>query len=168
MFKLWKTSLLLVLITLVGCSDPGPLRHPVQGTLMLDGKPLAYKSLTFFPADGTTGHGAAGFTNGEGKFYLQAMVPGAVRDYRGCPPGKYRVVVSEPLIPITGSTSEANIQGEVIDDNGPAAAVAMFEPTRRRAVKGGIPLIYASDRTTPLIVEVAEGMETYELALASK
>lgn len=168
MFQLWKIGLSLAAIAVVGCSDPGPLRFPVEGTLTLDGKPLPFKSLTLYPTDGTTGHGAAGFSDESGKFNLQAIVPGAIRDYRGCPPGRYRVVISEPLIPIEGSTSADAIQGEAVGDEGPAAAVAMVQPTRRRAAKGDVPPHYLSDATTPLIVEVSEGIEQYEFSIESK
>ncbi|MCC9607846.1 hypothetical protein LOC68_03045 [Blastopirellula sp. JC732] len=169
MFQLWKIGASLAVIAMAGCSDSGPLRFPVEGTLMLDGQPVPFKSLTLVPTDGTMGHGASGFSDAEGKFNLQAIVPGAVRDYRGCPPGKYQVVISEPLIPVSESISQEAIQGEAIGEEGPAAAMAMVMPTRRRAKRDGdIPLHYTSERTSPLVVEVAEGIESYELVMLSK
>lgn len=168
MFQVWKIGAALAVIAAAGCSDPGPVRFPVEGTLTLDGKPLPFKSLTLHPTDGVAGHGAAGFSDAEGKFYLQAIVPGAVRDYRGCPPGRYRVVISEPLIPIDGSTSTESIQGEAVGEEGPAAAVAMVPPTRRRAAPGDVPASYRSQQTSPLVVEVSEGIERYEFVIESK
>ncbi|EAQ81754.1 hypothetical protein DSM3645_29272 [Blastopirellula marina DSM 3645] len=168
MFCRWKFSILLVLFVTIGCSDPGPLRHSAKGTLLLDGEPLPYKSLYFWPIDGTVGQGAGGCTDGEGKFNLHTVVPGALRDYRGCQPGRYCVIVGEPLLPIGDTSSEANIQGEVVDGEGPAAAVAIAEPTRRSKGKPSIPAIYQSQNTTPLIVEVSEEVEFYELTMDSK
>lgn len=168
MFQAWKIGAALAVVAIVGCGESGPLRYPVEGTLMLDGKPMPFKSLTLIPTDGTTGHGAAGFSDADGNFNLQAIVPGAIQDFRGCPPGKYRVVVSEPLIPITGSLTTEQIQGEVVGDEGPAAAVAMVQPNRRRSAKGAIPLSYRSENTSPLLIEVAEGTESYEFSIDSK
>lgn len=166
MSLLWKLTLSMTVIVLAGCSDPGPYRITVTGTLSLDGEPFRFKSLTFVPIDGTSGHGAAGFSDGEGKYRLQSMVPGALRDYRGCPPGRYLVVVSEPTIPLPGS--EGNALEQVVENSqDPAPAIGLIEPHRRR-VKSGIPPIYGSARTTPLVVEVAEGNEIIDLALDSK
>ncbi|MCC9608656.1 hypothetical protein LOC68_09175 [Blastopirellula sp. JC732] len=165
MYQLWKFGLPLLVVALVGCSDPGPHRFAVEGTLLLDGKPLPYKSLALLPVEGTTGQGAAGFSKGDGTFNLQAIVPGAVRDYRGCPPGRYRVVIGEPLIPITDDLA---VEEPVSEDEGPAPAIALDITPRRRPAKGGIPAIYRTETTTPLIVEVSEGVEAYEFTLESK
>lgn len=167
MSNLWKLTLSAVVLVMAGCGDPGPYRIAVTGMLTLDGKPFPFKSLTFIPTDGTPGHGAAGYSDGEGRYRLQSMVPGALRDYRGCPPGRYLVVVEEPMIPITGSQSAVAEQPLAESSDEPAPAIGLIEPRRRRA-KGGIPPIYASERTTPLVVEVAEGGEVIDLVLESK
>lgn len=167
MSNLWKLTLAAVVLVMAGCGDPGPYRITVTGMLTLDGKPFPFKSLTFIPTDGTPGHGAAGYSDGEGKYRLQSMVPGAVRDYRGCPPGRYLVVVEEPMIPITGSQSALAEQPLAESSDEPAPAIGLIEPHRRR-VKSGIPPIYGSARTTPLVVEVAEGNEIIDLVLDSK
>lgn len=166
MFQLWKVGIPLVVVALVGCSDPGPHRFAVEGTLLLDGKPLPYKSLALVPIDGTAGHGAAGFSDGDGTFNLQAIVPGALRDYRGCPPGRYVVVVNEPLIPIDDSSTAA--EEPTGEEEGPAPAIALNMAPRRRIAKGGIPPVYRQETTTPLTVEVSEGVEAYQFALDSK
>ncbi|PQO25655.1 hypothetical protein C5Y96_22810 [Blastopirellula marina] len=165
MYQLLKISVPLLIVAIVGCGDPGPHRLAVKGTLMLDGKPLPFKSLALMPIEGTGGHGAAGFSTGDGTFNLQAIVPGAIRDYRGCPPGRYRVVIGEPLIPIS---DEPVVEASMSEEEGPAPAIALDLRPRRRATKGGIPAIYRLENTTPLVVEVSEGIEAYEFKLDSK
>lgn len=165
MFQLWKIGVPLMVVAFIGCSDAGPHRLAVKGTLMLDGKPLPFKSLALMPIEGTAGHGAAGFSTGDGTFNLQAIVPGAIRDYRGCPPGRYRVVINEPLIPIS---EEPEGDAASIEEEGPAPAIALDIRPRRRIAKGGIPAIYRLEDTTPLVVEVSEGIEAYEFKLDSK
>ncbi|MBN2294871.1 MAG: hypothetical protein JXM70_20755, partial [Pirellulales bacterium] len=114
MFKSWF-FIVLGTIVLTGCGDSGPKLVPVEGTVTLDGKPLANKSLMFVPIDGTSGHGAGGSTDAGGKYTLQAVVPGATRDHPGIPAGRYRVNVFEPLI--AGGVS--------VEEDGDEPAVAM-------------------------------------------
>ncbi|WP_145101830.1 hypothetical protein [Rosistilla carotiformis] len=142
---------------------------PVTGTLTLDGEPLAFKSLTLTPIEGTAGGGASGYSDGQGKYQLLAMVPGAIQDFNGCPPGRYRVTVSEPLIPITDADFDAARQGDVLDNGEPAAAIALTDmsPKKRKQAKGDIPSVYASSTTSPLVIDVVEGNELIDLALAS-
>ena len=59
MFK-FCVYIVLGTIVLTGCGDSGPVLVPVEGTVTLDGKPLANKSLMFVPIDETLGHGAGG------------------------------------------------------------------------------------------------------------
>lgn len=133
---------------LVGCGPSSPKLVPVTGTVSLDGEPLAFKSLLFLPEGETAGNGAGGFTNGEGNYALTAVIFGATKDYDGCPPGRYRVVVSEPTIPITaadfGPLDEEEEGGE------PAVAVG---PTSEPSVKD-VPAVYTSEQTTTLVLEV--------------
>ncbi|WP_116344502.1 hypothetical protein [Blastopirellula marina] len=174
MFQLSKIFFVIFAIGAVGCSDPGPARFPAQGIVTLDGKPLPYKSITFYPVNGTDGQGASGNSDAEGKFNLLTIVPGAVRDYRGCQPGRYHVIVQEPMFPIDKvDTQETppldSIQGEAIEGIGPPAAeIGMVQPVRRKSAKDSVPLVYRSERTTPLIIEVGAGLEPYELILNFK
>ncbi|MEZ6090565.1 MAG: hypothetical protein R3C05_21605 [Pirellulaceae bacterium] len=152
----------------MGCSDPGPNVVPVSGVVTLDGEPLKFKSLTLFPTEGTAGQGAGGYTDGEGNYSLVAVVPNAIKDYRGCPPGKYRVVVSEPLIPI----SDADFANPAAADGGsgddPAPAVFLPDEGKpQRKKPGDIPSVYTAEASTPLVIEVAEGNETVNLELVS-
>lgn len=150
-----------MLLPLAGCGDDLNL-VPVHGVVTLDGKPLAFKNLMFVPEDGTAGNGAGGYTNGKGEYSLIAVVFGATSDHDGIPPGKYRVVVLEPTIPIT----EADFADPTALDEGDEAAPAMAPamPTQRT----DIPRAYSSESTTPLVVDVPEGGGELNLELDSK
>jgi hypothetical protein len=144
-----------------GCGRSGPTLVPVNGTVSLDGQPLAFKSLLFIPDEGTPGNGAGGYTNGDGEYSLIAVVFGATRDFDGCPPGRYRVVVSEPTIPIT----EADFGPVDAYDEGDEPAVAVGPVSN--PVTREVPEIYASEQSTPLLLEVpkAGGVVNVELKL---
>jgi hypothetical protein len=141
-----------VLCVVSGCGGPGVSLVPVQGTVTLDGEPLRNKSLMFMNA-AQEGTNAGGNTNDEGRYELMAQIPGAVKDFKGVPPGRYKVLVFEPLIPI---------ESEVEDE--------MYEPVfiPGEPAKGGIPPAYQSFQTTPLEVEVPEGGGELNLELTSR
>lgn len=168
MIKLCKSSVLLTLAIFVGCGDSGPLLVPVTGTVSMDGLPLSFKSVTLLPIEGTSGHGAAGFTDSAGNIKLLAVVPGAIRDFQGCPPGRYRVVISEPLITTTDASFETPSLGMVADDSEPAPAVLTLDARPKKREKGGVPSVYTSTSSSPLIIDVAEGNDVLHLELDSK
>lgn len=144
-----------------GCGPPGPKLVPVSGTLSLDGEPLAFKSILFLPEGDTTGNGAGGYTDGQGSYALIAVIFGATRDYAGCPPGRYRVVVSEPSIPITAADFDLP-QGEDLGRE-PAAAIG---PVNSPAARG-VPAVYTAAQTTTLLLEVPESGGVVDLELTS-
>jgi hypothetical protein len=150
------------LCLLPGCGRSGPKLVPVDGTILLDGQPLAYKCVLFLPEEGTAGNGAGGYTNGEGKYSLFAVIFGVTRDYDGCPPGRYRVVVSEPVIPIT----EADFGPLDAEEEGDEPAVAVG-PVMSPATSV-IPALYTSEETTPLVREVPESGGAVDLELTSR
>jgi len=166
--KLYGLFISLAMVTLSGCGDSGPELVPITGKVSLDGEPVAFKSLTLSPIEGTAGHGASGFTDGEGSFTLLAVVPGAIRDFHGCPPGRYRVVITEPLIPMTDEDFQDVAAGVVPDDNEPAVAISIPEPRARGKKVGSIPSVYSSRSSSPLIIDVATGDEAISLELDSK
>lgn len=141
-------------IVFTGCGGSGPRLTPVEGTVTLDGKPLANKSLMFTPIENTAGHGAGGSSDAEGRYTLKAVVPGATKDYPGIPPGRYRVTVFESMI--SGGAS-----GEEEGDE-PAVAVGP-------GMSGGrseIPAIYGTEQS-PLVLEVPESGGTLNVELKS-
>src|SRR3954452_6742255 len=91
---------LLLAAAAVGCSDGWPKLVPVSGTVTLDGKPLAFKSVYFHPEPGTPGTGAATTTKEDGSYTLLAIRNGAMKALPGVPAGAYRVVITEPKVPI--------------------------------------------------------------------
>jgi hypothetical protein len=57
----------------IGCGDGRPQRVPVAGTVLIDGKPLTYGFVTFFPAEGRS---ATGQINKQGEFILSSYEQG--------------------------------------------------------------------------------------------
>lgn len=146
-----------LLATVTGCSRPAPPPLvTVHGTLRLDGRPLAGKSILFSPEEGTPGLGAGANSRVDGAFELLAIVPGSVRNSIGVRPGMYRVVVSEPLIAIE-ATEQSPSGGDV-----PPPAVGFRS---ERIGKGEIPAKYRSRETTPLIVEVTKQTQIMDIDL---
>ena len=145
---------LLAIMVFTGCGGSGLELVPVEGTLTLDGKPLAHKTLFFAQIDDTPGHGAGGTSDAEGKYTLRAVVPGATKDYPGIPPGRYRVTVSEPRFPIDAST------GEEGDEPALAVGPGMVNPP------SNIPPVYGTKRS-PLVIEVTESGGVINLPLKS-
>jgi hypothetical protein len=78
----------LLLLVAGGCGGKGPV--PVQGTVKLDGKPLAGASVQFIARD-EGGRDATGTTDANGVFRLSTFRAGD-----GALPGKYKVVVQLP------------------------------------------------------------------------
>lgn len=158
----------LLLVTFVGCNDSGLTLVPLKGTITLDGEPLPFKSLMLVPFDGTPGHGAGGYSDSTGSFTLRAIVPGAVKDFPGCPPGKYQVVVSEPRVPISDADFADPASQMAVEGDEPAPAILLMDTAPKKRAKGAIPPIYTSNTTSPLLIEVAEGGEVVNLALVSQ
>jgi hypothetical protein len=117
------------------------MNNQVEGTVKLDGTPLANVVVQFVP-DVTTGEqppGASGSTDGQGHYSLTCdnRKSGAVL-------GKYRVTV----LPGRGGSAGA--------DDRDAAGGRPASP---------VPPIYTQARKTPLRVEVTGDQHTYDLTL---
>lgn len=72
---------------LTGCSDDGPELAPVEGTVLLDGKPLEGATVLFTPNAG--GRPAGGLTDADGHYALVFTQQRA-----GALPGEHTVRVS--------------------------------------------------------------------------
>ena len=148
----------LLLLTF-GCADKGPPLVKVEGTVNLDGVPLPFKNIMFHPEGKTPGAGAGGNTDIKGYFNVLAVRPGVTRDTLGVPPGSYRVVLNEPLIPVDIPTAP--------EGNEPAPAIGI--PMPKPAKKGfRIPPIYNDPEKTPLKAEVLATGGIFNFDLKSK
>jgi hypothetical protein len=168
-FHFGTVALLVALVpTTFGCGDSGLTLVPLTGTITLDGEPLPFKSLTLIPTDGTPGHGAGGYSDGQGKYRLRAMVPGAIKDFPGCPPGKYQVVVAEPQVPLSDADFSDAAKSAVSNTDEPAVAIALTDMRPKKPAKGSVPPVYTSNRTSPLVIEVVVGTDSANIELVSK
>ena len=134
---------------LYGCGgEVVPKLVLVEGTLTIQSKPLANKSLRFVPESGSgfIGHGNS---DENGKYRLLAIVPGAISDHVGLPPGKYKVIVFEPMA--------------VMQTPGASGSGEMLIPS---ATGSEIPLEYQSENTTRLFVEVLAAGGKIDLELS--
>lgn len=148
MSRILGGAALLVCLCISGCGGPGYDLVPVEGTVTLNGKPLANKSLLFTPESGA-GISASANSDGSGKYKLIAIVTGVTEQQYGVPPGKYKVTVTEPIIPIK---SEGMPEGFFMPD---------------ATEKSEIPNNYQARETTPLTVDVPETGGAINLELKS-
>jgi hypothetical protein len=140
-----RLACLLFGFMLAGCG--GPRLSPVEGVVLLDGKPLADAAVQFVPQ--SAGRDATGQTDAAGKFVMSTKNP---RD--GVHPGAYKVVISPP----TGSADSATYG---------SADEAMAAASKRAPSKPSGPTFpqkYARADLTPLTQEVpVKGKVTFEL-----
>ncbi|QDS90910.1 hypothetical protein EC9_51280 [Rosistilla ulvae] len=168
MFADFKTGLLITLGAILGCGqqpvETGPVLIPIRGTLTLDGQPLPFKSVQLSPTAGTAGRGAAAFSDGQGRFQMKAIISDAIEDFAGCPPGRYRIVVTEPLIPISDRDFEAAHQEMIEEAREPEVAILLSEPNPNST----IPDAYKTDHTSPLEIVIDQQTQTLAIELDSK
>lgn len=124
---------------LAGCG--GSRTSPVEGTVLLDGKPVAGASVQFI-AQGK-GHDATGQTDPNGQFTMSTYKP---RD--GVLPGSYKVVISPP----TGTPDTAQYASAE-----EAMAAASKAPAKKESAKPAFPQKYTRPDQTPLTQEVPAG-----------
>jgi len=101
------TPLALALVLLAGCSDAKMATYPVEGTVTLDGQPVAGGSVLFRPAQGPI---ATGKVDEQGRFQLRTYgeADGAVAGrhaVRLVPPDKKFDVAPDELEFITDGES---------------------------------------------------------------
>ena len=99
-------------VALVGCSEPSD-RRALEGTVTLDGQPLAAGGINFFPLSGTHGPTAGGKIV-EGRFY--------VAPEGGTMPGTFRVVITasrktgKQIVDPTAAMMDPQAESEMVDD----------------------------------------------------
>lgn len=143
----------------LGCGDKGPRLVKVEGTVNLDGAPLPFKNIMFHPEGKTPGAGAGGNTDAKGYFNVFAVRPGATIDVGGIPPGAYRVVLNEPLIPVDIPIAPEG------NEPAPAIGIPIAKPVKKSYK---IPPIYNDPEKTPLKAEITENGGTFNFELKSK
>ena len=84
------TAGVLFAVSLVGCSQQGPVCYPVRGEIRLNGKPLAEAFVVLHPLDGRVegGQQPVATTDSEGHFSMSTFATGD-----GAPRGRYVLTV---------------------------------------------------------------------------
>ena len=130
-----RTGCLFLVLALAGCG--GPRTKPVEGVVLLDGKPLAGASIQFVPQG--TGRDATAETDKNGNF---AMSTFKARD--GALPGTYKVVIAPPV-----GTADTTQYGSAED----AMTAAAKRPAKKES-GSAFPQQYTRPDLTPLTQEV--------------
>lgn len=142
---LFGLSLFACVVSIAACSsnDASEIQAvPVTGSVTLNGEPAEGISVTFFPADGTSGNGGYGTTTADGAFELvnQMGSPGVAE-------GNYVVLFSKMRTP----------DGQPIPKDAMAADVEAINV---------LPPVYNNMEKSPFRVTVSASganLETYEL-----
>jgi hypothetical protein len=119
---------LVLCALLVGCSDAKPVLVPVRGRITLRDVPVKEVIVNFAPTGNTTGSGALGATDADGRFELTDA-----RGETGAHPGDYKI----HLYPAPRARS-SDVPTDVVSAGG----------------GGGIPAIYIDPNNTPLVANV--------------
>lgn len=137
---------LLVALGSGGCGHRGPVVAHVDGTVVLDGKPVEGATVSFTPA-GADGLPAFGKTDAGGRFHLTSTRGG--RQDAGAVVGSYAVAVSK---------SEYDLQGKPPPANDDYSAV----PVRHH-----VPPAYGTAATSGLRADVKPGSNSVRFELTS-
>jgi hypothetical protein len=145
-FGKWSRVLLVLGIAAVGCRKTPPPLTTVEGTVLLDGKPLPFAMVQFMPETSDFGAelNSTGVSDEMGHFTLtcnRQNEPGAVV-------GKHRVVVIEGPVP-----------GDIRRNQDKAAEYLAKLKNRP------IPVNYATYSQTPLIIDVTADQKEYTVKM---
>jgi hypothetical protein len=147
-------SCLLGVLTLIGCNQAKPPTiTTVEGTVLLDGKPLPNAQVEFQPNLPKFGaeYNSYATTDENGRFQLvcaHMQTPGAAI-------GKHRVLISEPPTP-------SELRG--MDGDSQERYAKYVSGLQNRP----IPSKFAAANTTPLNVDVTSDKKTYDFNLSRK
>jgi hypothetical protein len=134
--------------SLSGCGRRLPAIVPVQGTVLINGKPLPKASVTFVPQVDNLGadSNSTAVTDENGQFTLTCAntgQPGAVV-------GKHIVVITDPPLP------------DELRNSRDAREIARY---RGKLGNRPIPAIYTSVSKSPLHLEIKEGQEAVKIEI---
>jgi hypothetical protein len=146
----WTRLGLLVLLLGTGCArKTRPLNEQVEGTVKLDGVPVAQVHVEFIPDEGpeTVSPSSTGTTDDQGHYSLTCnnLKPGAVV-------GPHRVVIKQ------GRT-----EGRRDLDDPPGGKAGGGTPRKSAPT---VPAVYGIAGQSPLRVEVTADQHTYDLQLS--
>ncbi len=127
---------MLVVIVATGCNSSKFEFAPVEGRVLLDGKPVTQAKIVFMPSattdDGEAGPYSQGLTNAEGRFTLETV---ETAPRKGAVVGPHRIIVS---------TKQARLDPEVLDRE-------IID------VPESIPWEYTYYKRSPLVYDVPRG-----------
>jgi len=136
-------------MVLPGCSGKAML--PVEGTVTLDGEPLAGAAVSFVPAEG--GRPSTGQTDDQGHFTLASYTAND-----GVPPGEYKITVIK---------LDARRQAEAAPVEEGSEAEEQTMGAMEQSVRFLTPVKYSSPALTDLRVEVTPDMQPVQIELQS-
>jgi hypothetical protein len=140
-----RAAYCVLFVAFVGCG--GSKLSPVEGVVLLDGKPVVGATVQFVPQG--AGRDATAETDESGRFSMSTNQP---RD--GMVPGTYKVVISPPLG--TADTATYSSSEDAM------SAAAKVRP--KTDAKKGFPQQYTRPDLTPLTQEVpTKGSLKFEL-----
>lgn len=139
-------SVSLVLVFALGCGSGGEPVNYVEGTVTMDGVPLADATVSFSPMAGGTGKAAVGMTDAKGVFKL-SPVQGAVGS--GASAGDYEVSITKDA-----KAAEEDPEAWKTDPN---YGKETTSPTAVAKIKSEVPAAYSSPSTSGLVATVKPG-----------
>jgi hypothetical protein len=144
---------LTAVLVLSGCGKTPPRVTEVEGTVLLDDKPLPNAQVQFVPELSNFGAemNSTGVTDDKGRFTLTC----AYQSQPGAVVGSHRVVVTDAPVPreLRGQTREAQEK------------LARYQAGLKNRP---IPAVYGSVGQTPLRLEVKADQKTYAVNLTRK
>ena len=126
-----------IVLLAVGCSPSGQVKtYPVKGQITFDGKPMqGGGAISLIPMTDQPGKTAAGIVKPDGSYVL-----GTYREADGSMAGQFRVVVFQETVKEAAPSADGTAPS--------SAATSTVAPADR------IPLIYSSDRQSPLTATI--------------
>jgi hypothetical protein len=149
-----RQLLWMLVLSFGGCSSPQ--YSTVEGTVMLDDKPVADLEVQFIPEPTTATNGppASAYTDKDGRYRIEAT------GTNGVGVGQHRVCINDAtlMMPRGGIT-------DVDPDSGVPGAAGVKQPTKRSRV----PTAYSDATRTPFqAIDIRPGSQTQNFALKSK
>ena len=134
-----------------GCGPGGIPVNYVEGTVTLNGTPLADAVVSFSPVQGGTGKAAVGTTDDKGVFKLTAAESSNIGG--GTAPGEYLVSITKP-------TESAVVDPEAWKTDPNYGKASSDSPTKVTEIKSEVPADYWVANTSGLTASVKSGSNT--------